>query len=67
MRQEVRDALPPGMDEILEAEDIADAIRYMVTRPRHMGVNEMLIRPTDQDRSGRRAYGRPSTASARLA
>jgi NADP-dependent 3-hydroxy acid dehydrogenase YdfG len=50
VRQEVRDALPPGMDEILEAEDIADAIRYMVTRPRHMGVNEMLIRPTDQER-----------------
>jgi NADP-dependent 3-hydroxy acid dehydrogenase YdfG len=50
VRQEVRDTLPPGMDEILEAEDIADAIRYMVTRPRRMGINEMLIRPTDQER-----------------
>lgn len=35
--------------ERLEAEDIADAIGYMVTRPRHMAVNEMLIRPTEQD------------------
>ncbi len=35
--------------ERLQAEDIADAIGYMVTRPRHMAVNEMLIRPTDQD------------------
>jgi NADP-dependent 3-hydroxy acid dehydrogenase YdfG len=50
VRAEVRDALPPGVDEILEAEDIADAILYMVTRPRHMAINEMLIRPTDQER-----------------
>jgi NADP-dependent 3-hydroxy acid dehydrogenase YdfG len=50
VRQEVQDTLPPAMDEILEAEDIADAILYMVTRPRHMGVNEMLIRPTEQER-----------------
>jgi NADP-dependent 3-hydroxy acid dehydrogenase YdfG len=35
--------------ERLEAEDIADAIGYMVTRPRHMALNEMLIRPTEQD------------------
>ena len=33
----------------LEAEDIADAIGYMVTRPRHMAVNEMLVRPTEQE------------------
>jgi NADP-dependent 3-hydroxy acid dehydrogenase YdfG len=50
VRPEVRDTLPPGVTDILEAEDIADAILYMVTRPRHMGVNEMLIRPTDQER-----------------
>ncbi|MEP7088949.1 MAG: SDR family NAD(P)-dependent oxidoreductase [Nocardioidaceae bacterium] len=35
--------------ERLAAEDIADAIGYMVTRPRHMAVNEILIRPTEQD------------------
>lgn len=34
--------------EILEAEDIADAIAYVVTRPRHVAVNEVLIRPTEQ-------------------
>jgi NADP-dependent 3-hydroxy acid dehydrogenase YdfG len=33
----------------LEATDIADAIAYIVTRPRHVAVNEVLIRPTDQD------------------
>jgi len=35
--------------ERLEATDIAEAIGYMVTRPRRMAVNEMLIRPTEQD------------------
>ena len=34
--------------ERLAAEDIADAICYMVTRPRHVAVNEMLVRPTEQ-------------------
>ena len=33
-----------------QGEDIADAVVYMVTRPRHMAVNEMLIRPTEQVR-----------------
>jgi NADP-dependent 3-hydroxy acid dehydrogenase YdfG len=50
VRQEVRDALPPAMGEILKAEDIADAILYIVTRPRHMAVNEVLVRPTEQVR-----------------
>ncbi|HEU0101638.1 MAG TPA: SDR family NAD(P)-dependent oxidoreductase [Mycobacteriales bacterium] len=35
--------------ERLEAEDIADAITYVVTRPRRMAVNEILVRPTEQD------------------
>jgi len=35
--------------ERMKAEDIADAITYIVTRPRHVAVNEMLIRPTDQE------------------
>ena len=52
MRPEIRDALSSAAlgNEILQAEDIADAIAYMVTRPRHMGINEMLIRPTEQVR-----------------
>ena len=32
----------------LEADDIADAIAYIVTRPRRVAVNEVLIRPTEQ-------------------
>jgi NADP-dependent 3-hydroxy acid dehydrogenase YdfG len=33
----------------LQAEDISDAVTYIVTRPRHMAINEILIRPTEQD------------------
>ena len=35
--------------ERLQAPDIADAITYIVTRPRHVAINEILIRPTDQE------------------
>jgi NADP-dependent 3-hydroxy acid dehydrogenase YdfG len=35
--------------ERLEADDIADAITYIVTRPRHVAINELLIRPTEQE------------------
>ncbi len=35
--------------ERLEAEDIADAIVYIVTRPRRMAVNEVLVRPSEQE------------------
>jgi NADP-dependent 3-hydroxy acid dehydrogenase YdfG len=34
--------------EPLQAADIADAIAYVVTRPRHVAVNEILVRPTEQ-------------------
>jgi NADP-dependent 3-hydroxy acid dehydrogenase YdfG len=34
--------------ERLQAPDIADAILYIVTRPRHVAINEILIRPTEQ-------------------
>ncbi|MGI8649366.1 MAG: SDR family NAD(P)-dependent oxidoreductase [Rubrobacter sp.] len=34
--------------EMLQAEDIADAVTYIATRPRHVAVNEILIRPTQQ-------------------
>ena len=50
VREEVRSQLPPGVDEILKAEDIADAILYIVTRPRHVAINEILVRPTEQVR-----------------
>jgi NADP-dependent 3-hydroxy acid dehydrogenase YdfG len=37
-----------GNIERLHAEDIADAILYVVTRPRRVAINEVLVRPTDQ-------------------
>ncbi|NNC12504.1 SDR family NAD(P)-dependent oxidoreductase [Planctomonas sp. JC2975] len=51
LRPEVREAQAERMAtmERLQAPDIADAIRYMVTRPRHMMINELLVRPTEQD------------------
>ena len=36
--------------ELMEATDIADAIAFIVTRPRRVAVNEVLIRPTEQER-----------------
>ena len=38
-----------GEIEIMRAQDIADAVAFIVTRPRRMAVNEILIRPTAQD------------------
>jgi NADP-dependent 3-hydroxy acid dehydrogenase YdfG len=35
--------------ERLEAADIAETIAFIVTRPRRMAVNEVLVRPTEQE------------------
>ncbi|HTT27051.1 MAG TPA: SDR family NAD(P)-dependent oxidoreductase [Solirubrobacteraceae bacterium] len=35
--------------QILDADDIADAILYIVSRPAYVAINEILIRPTAQD------------------
>ena len=35
--------------ERMQAEDISDAILYIVTRPRRVAINEILIRPTEQE------------------
>ena len=50
-RPEIQDAMAAGNDfQQMEPEDIAEAIAYIVTRPWRMAVNEMLIRPTEQER-----------------
>jgi NADP-dependent 3-hydroxy acid dehydrogenase YdfG len=49
-RPQVLEAIRNQFGQRMEAEDIADAITYIVTRPRHVAVNEMLIRPTEQER-----------------
>ena len=49
-RPEVLQAIRSQFGQTMEPEDIADAITYIVTRPRHVAVNEMLIRPTEQER-----------------
>jgi NADP-dependent 3-hydroxy acid dehydrogenase YdfG len=33
----------------MEATDIAETIAFVISRPRHMSINEVLIRPTEQD------------------
>lgn len=50
-RPEVLAALRGRFDDIerLGAADIADTISYIVTRPRHMAINEILVRPTEQE------------------
>ena len=39
-----------GPMEMLRSEDIAESIVFTVTRPRRMAINELLIRPTEQER-----------------
>ncbi len=50
LRPEIREQSAKRFLDIerLAASDIADAIEFIVTRPRHMAVNEILVRPTDQ-------------------
>ncbi|HMK72192.1 MAG TPA: SDR family NAD(P)-dependent oxidoreductase [Myxococcaceae bacterium] len=50
-RPEVRSQIAGviGAFERLEPEDVADAVSYIVTRPRRVAVNEMLVRPTEQE------------------
>ncbi len=51
LREEVHDQVLQRFSgfEPLVAEDIADAIAYIVTRPRRVAINEVLIRPTEQE------------------
>ncbi len=49
-RAAVLESLKGQIGQTMAAEDIADAITYIVTRPRTVAVNEILIRPTEQER-----------------
>jgi NADP-dependent 3-hydroxy acid dehydrogenase YdfG len=51
IRDGVREAARERLSTIegLEPEDVADAIAYIVTRPRRLALNEVVIRPTEQD------------------
>jgi NADP-dependent 3-hydroxy acid dehydrogenase YdfG len=49
-RPEVLQSIRGQFGQRMEATDISDAITYIVTRPRHVAVNEILIRPTEQER-----------------
>jgi NADP-dependent 3-hydroxy acid dehydrogenase YdfG len=51
LRPEVREQFmsgPYAQMEPLKPEDVAEAIEYVVTRPRRASVNELLMRPTEQ-------------------
>ncbi|HEY2237848.1 MAG TPA: SDR family NAD(P)-dependent oxidoreductase [Streptosporangiaceae bacterium] len=51
-RPEIRDGLEARFDEQerMQASDIAEVVSFIVTRPRRAALNEVLIRPTDQER-----------------
>ena len=51
-RPEILDEMAKNFEgtEIMQAEDIAESIRYAVTQPRRIAVNEILVRPTEQER-----------------
>jgi NADP-dependent 3-hydroxy acid dehydrogenase YdfG len=47
-KKAIRDSV--GAMTPLQAEDIARAVLYLVSQPQHVAINEILIRPTDQER-----------------
>jgi NADP-dependent 3-hydroxy acid dehydrogenase YdfG len=50
-RPEIREAIRARFAgvERLSAGDVAETIAFIVTRPRHVAVNEVLVRPTEQE------------------
>jgi NADP-dependent 3-hydroxy acid dehydrogenase YdfG len=49
-RSEIRDQMSQRFagTQRMDAADIADVIGYIVSRPRHVAINEVLVRPTEQ-------------------
>ena len=48
--REVIQQMEQQIGDVLQADDIADGIRWALTRPPHVSINEVLIRPTGQAR-----------------
>lgn len=50
-RPEIQESIKQRFADVerLRSTDIADAISYVVTRPRHVAINELLVRPTEQE------------------
>lgn len=50
-RPEVRETIMTRFRDMqrMDATDISDLIGYIVSRPRHVAINEVLIRPTEQE------------------
>ncbi|MER5537715.1 SDR family NAD(P)-dependent oxidoreductase [Streptomyces mirabilis] len=46
----VQQLLNAGLGDVerLQSQDVADTVGYIVTRPRHVAVAELLVRPTEQ-------------------
>ncbi|MGW1164659.1 SDR family NAD(P)-dependent oxidoreductase [Streptomyces sp. NPDC002550] len=46
----VQQLLTAGLGDVerLQSQDVADTVGYIVTRPRHVAVAELLVRPTEQ-------------------
>ncbi|MEP7065553.1 MAG: SDR family NAD(P)-dependent oxidoreductase [Gemmatimonadota bacterium] len=51
VRDEVREQAAQRFANVerMEAEDIAEVITFIVTRPRRVAINEVLVRPTEQE------------------
>ena len=53
--QEIKEQLEslknlPGADmQVLQPEEIAEAVAFVINTPKNMAVNEMVIRPTGQE------------------
>ena len=56
-----------GVAEPLTADDVADAITWMVTRPAHVNIDELVIRPRAQAAQHKVHRVRPDATLSRAA